>query len=136
MIYLWQVPEGTLNKDIGEYDRTCSPDRFLLREGRKLDLKEFSPMPVVYFETPQNRVLKFDCLDNNARIPLVNQKIIDILEDVAPREVQFFPARVICSDGELEGYSFLNVTVEIVGIDKEKSIYTNIETIDSVTKKE
>ena len=48
----------------------------------------------------------------------------NILEQVAPNEVQFFPAKAMCSDGELEGYSFLNVTTEIIGIDQEKSIYT------------
>lgn len=135
MIYLWEVPETTLNKDIGEYDRTHSPDRFLLRTGRKLDLMEFSTIPVVHFEIPKKRVLKFDCLDNNTRIPLINEKIIDILEEESPKEVQFFPAKIICSDGELDGYSFLNVTAKVLGIDHEKSIYTNIETIDPLTKK-
>jgi hypothetical protein len=123
MIYLWNSPDNILNKEIGEYDEVNSPDRFLLREGRKLDLKEFSPMPVVHFEILQKRVLKFDSLVNNARIPLVNERVRDILEENSPKEVQFFPAKVICSDGELESYSFLNVTVEIVGIDKEKTIY-------------
>ncbi|CAM4483515.1 MAG: hypothetical protein LEGION0403_FIIPPAGN_02868 [Legionella sp.] len=123
MIYCWKVPENVLNKEMGVYDETCSPDHFLLRASRKLDLKEFSPMPVVHFKIPQNRALKFDCLVNSAGIPLVNERIQDILEEIAPNEVQFFPAKVICSDGELAGYTFLNVTVEIEGIDHEKTVY-------------
>ncbi len=123
IIYLWKFPENTLNKEIGEYDRACSPDRFLLKASRKLQQAEFSPVPVVHFEVPQKRLLKFDCLDNSASVPLINERVQSILEEIAPNEVQFFPAKVICSDGELEGYSFLNVTVEIIGIDKEKTIY-------------
>lgn len=124
IIYLWASPKNVLNKEIGDYDRSCSPDRFLLKAGRKLDLKEFSPMPVVHFEIPQKRALKFDCLVNNASIPLINERVQEILEAIAPNEVQFFPAKVICSDGELAGYSFLNVTVEIEGIDHEQTVWT------------
>ena len=123
MIYLWKFPENTLNKEIGEYDRACSPDRFLLLASRKLQKAEFSPVPVVHFEVPQKRLLKFDCLANNGMVPLINERVQSILEEIAPNEVQFFPAKVICSDGELEGYSFLNVAVEIIGIDKEKTVY-------------
>ncbi len=68
-------------------------------------------------------------------VPLINERVQSILEEIAPNEVQFFPAKVICSDGELEGYSFLNVAVEIIGIDHEKSDYDNIATIDPATGK-
>lgn len=124
MIYLWKSPDSILNKEIGEYDTDRSPDRFLLIESRMLSSEEFSAVPVVNFEIPKARALKFDCLVNNTRVPLINERVQEILEEIAPNEVQFFPARVICVDGELEGYSFLNVTVEIEGIDKEKTIWT------------
>ncbi len=68
-------------------------------------------------------------------VPLINERVQSILEEIAPNEVQFFPAKVICSDGELEGYSFLNVAVEIIGIDHEKSDYDNIATIDLLLEK-
>lgn len=123
MIYLWNDPENVPNKAIGEYDKISSPDRFLLKASRKLNLKEFSPMPEVHFEIPQIKAIKYDCLSSNAMVPLINERVQDILEDLAPNEVQFFPAKVICSDGELQGYSFLNITVEIEGIDHDKTIY-------------
>jgi hypothetical protein len=136
MIYLWEIPENFSNRDTGEYDRNLSPDRFLLRRGSELNADEFSPTPIVDFEVSQKRLLKFDCLPNNSSIPLVNNRVIkSILENLAPNEVQFFPAKVLCSDGELRGYFFLNVIAEIIGIDHEKSVYTNIETIDKVTGK-
>ena len=118
------------------YDIDCSPDSSLLRFVRRLDLSEFSPIPVVHFEVSQKRLLKFDCLANNTLVPLVNERLKNLLEQVAPNEVKFFPAKAMCSDGELEGYYFLNITTEIVGIDKEKSIYTHMKTIDPVTRKD
>lgn len=86
MIYLWEVPDTTLNKDIGVYDIPYLPDRFLLRKGCSINLSEFNPMPWVHFKIPKKRTLKFDCLDNNARIPLINEKFIGLLEEIAPNE--------------------------------------------------
>ncbi|MBA2653273.1 MAG: hypothetical protein H0U73_13565 [Tatlockia sp.] len=53
MIYLWEVPENKINKVIDEYDRACSPDRFLLRAGRKFNSTAFNPMPLMHFEIPK-----------------------------------------------------------------------------------
>jgi hypothetical protein len=135
MIYLWECPEKFLNRDVGEYDRDASPDRFLLRRGHQLNADEFSPIPIVDFEVPQKRLLKFDCLPNNSSAPLVNTRTKSILERLAPNEVQFFLAKLRCSDGELEGYYFLNATHTIVGIDHEKSIYTKMKMFRYLTYK-
>jgi hypothetical protein len=126
MIYLWNEPKKTLNRDIGEYDRACSPDRFLLRQGRPLNKEEFSLVAKVEFEIPKTRVLQFDCLPNNSSIPLINGRIKDILNAVAPGEVQFFPAKLICKDGELNGYYFLNATHTFKGIDHEKTHFVRL----------
>ena len=67
---------------------------------------------------------KYDSIINNASSPLVNQKIRDILLKLAPDDVQFIKAEVHCKDGILTNYHFLNVTSEIIGVDREKSIYT------------
>jgi hypothetical protein len=132
MIYLWTMPEDYLDCDIGVYNRDLSPDRFLLYDGRELSAQEFSPVPIVEFEVPKNRLLKFDCLPNNSSIPLVNNRVKLILENLAPDEVQFFPAKLYCEDGELEGYYFLNITKTIVGIDHEKSICKKMKTVDAI----
>lgn len=125
MIYLWEEPE-TKNQDIGEYDRGCSPDRFLLTDGRPLSQEEFG-IPTVHFEVTKTRLLKFDCLPNNASAPLVNHRVRMLLENLAPDEVQFFQARCLCADGELEGYYYLNVTHTFIGIDHEKSVYRKLK---------
>jgi hypothetical protein len=134
MIYLWKEPENTKNRDIGEYDQEGFPDQFLLIQGRALTNEEFSPAPIVYFEVKKSRILQFDCLPNNAcSVPLVNNRIKTILKNLAPNDVQFFPAKLVCSDGELEGYEYLNVIHTVVGIDHEKSIYTKMKIVDAIS---
>ncbi len=128
MVYLWEIPNNYKNRDIGEYDKEYSPDRFLLRKG--LYLNEFSPAPIVHFVVPRKNILKFDCLPNNSLIPLVNDRIKNILENIALQDVQFFPAKLMCKDGELEGYSFLNITCLVKGIDHEKSICLKMNDFD------
>ncbi len=104
MIYLWRIPKNYKNRDIGEYDRDSSPNSYCLIKG--IFLKGFSPIPHVDFIVPRKNISKFDCLPNNSLVPLVNDKIKNILEDVAPNDVQFFPVKLTCKDGELEGYYF------------------------------
>ena len=71
-------------------------------------------------------------MQNNVASPLLNKRVVSFLETIAPEDVQFFPAKVICKDGELEGYQFLNVTSTIVGIDHEKSVYTKMKLLDAI----
>ena len=132
MIYLWRIPENYKNRDIGSYQYDVSPDIFLLSIGKKRLPDEFGPPPIVGFKISKNKVLKFDCLPNSGSAPLVNERIKNILETIAPNDVQFFPAKLICSDGELNGYYFLNVTHTIHGIDHEQSIYTKMKTYDGI----
>ena len=126
MIYIWQDLEDVKNKDIGVYDREVSPDRFLLLKGRKLAEAEFQPKPTVEFEITMKRVQQFDCLANNTLIPLVSQRLRMLLENIAPGDVQFFPAKLACKDGVLENYYFLNITHFVKGLDHEKSDYTTM----------
>lgn len=133
MIYSWKNPENFLNRDMGEYNNNGSPNKYLLNSGRQLRANEFYPLPTVSFEVTKSRILKFDCLPNNTLVPLVNNRIKTILEDLAQDDVQFFPAKLLCSDGELEGYYFLNITHTIIGIDHEKSIYTKMKTVDAIS---
>jgi hypothetical protein len=79
MIYMWKIPESYKNRDIGQYDRDCSPNSFLLKRGRCLAADEFSPMPTVNFIVPKQRLLKLDCLANDTLVPLVNQRIKRVL---------------------------------------------------------
>ena len=78
----------------------------------------------------KEKISRYDCIPNNSNSPLVNQRIVDILMEHAPAEVQFFDAEVHCKDGVLTHYKLLNVTATFVGIDHEQSIYTKLEGTD------
>jgi len=126
MIYMWVFPEDTKNKDIGVYNSEISPDRFLLRQGKQLTETEFQPKPTVEFEITMKKVQQFDCLANNTLIPIVSQRLRMLLENIAPDDVQFFPAKLTCKDGVLENYYFLNATYCVKGIDHERSEYSTM----------
>lgn len=128
MIYLWKIPHDFKNRDVGEYDKDTSPDDYWLTKGNHLN--EFSPIPSVHFIVPCKNILKFDCIPNSTLVPLVNDKIKNILENIAPNDVQFFPAKLICKDREIEGYYFLNITHLIKGIDQKNSICLTMDNFD------
>ena len=121
MIYIWVFPEETKNKEIGVYLDKLSPDRFLLMESRPLLDNEFQSIPNIEFEVTKNQMRKFDCLSNNTLVPLVNQRVRLLLENVASTDVQFLPAKLLCSDGELDGYFFVNVISKVAAVDYDKS---------------
>lgn len=127
MAYLWWITERVKNKEIGIYDSSVSPDHYVLYRSKRLNPTEFNPVLRVNFDISKERVLKFDNLANNKSIPLVNQRIKSILEEIAPEEVQYFHAKVVCSDGILEdSYYFLNATHAIMCLNHEQSIYTKM----------
>lgn len=133
MIYFWDSPNTIKNKEVGCYNKESSPDRFLLFRSTLLDTDIFTPPPQVEFIIPQKRVLAFDCLPNNAGIPLVNTKIRTIIEALAPNEVQFINAELHCTDGILSNtYFYMNVLHAIKGLDHEKSIYTKMVVDDHI----
>ncbi|WP_028389484.1 imm11 family protein [Legionella fairfieldensis] len=132
MIYLWQKPKNCTNKLIAEYDREHSPDRFLFLDGVRLANKKVDKKIIFVHEMLQEKISSYDCIPNNSSSPLVNQKIVDLLLELAPADVQFFDTEVHCKDGILINYKLLNVTSTIVGIDREKSIYNLIAGTDAI----
>lgn len=132
MSYLWKIPENYKNREVGKYDKNNSPDDYWLTKGQLLT--EFSPTPIVHFKITKKHALKFDCLLNNSLVPLINEKLKNILDEISPNDIQLFPAKVMCTDGELDGYYFLNITHLIKGIDHEKSIYTKMKIADAISR--
>lgn len=131
-MYLWLIPNDYPDSCYGRYDHHNSPDYLSFRKGIKLEAENFlvtsyetpvNQSPMIRCEAEMAQVRKYDCLESSASAPLVNERVQNLLLAVAPDEVQFIPARVICSDGELEGYSILNITKTIHAIDYENSEY-------------
>ena len=131
MTYVWVFPEEVTNKQTGEYLREVSPDYLLLTDGRFLPEKEFQPIPKVEFEISAKQVQQFDCLANNSGIPIVNQRLRLLLENIASNDVQFLPVTVLCTDRELANYFFVNVTIHVDAVDKEKSKISIIKVPDA-----
>jgi len=129
---MWVFPANTKNKDIGEYKHELSFDSFFLEQGRQLSQFECQPKPTVEFLITMKRVQQFDCLANNALVPLVSQRLRMLLENIAPDDVQFIPAKLACKDGVLENYYFLNATHCVKGLDHEKSDYHKMLTVDVI----
>jgi hypothetical protein len=89
---------------------------------------EFSRVPIINFNktTKEQLQKRFDCLPNNYSSPLINQKIVDILAELAPNDVQFFDTEVRCQGEILPDYKILNIASVIKGIDHRKSIPNSI----------
>ncbi len=94
----------------------------------------FSRTPILRVNVKQDDILKrFDSFTNNSSSPLVNQKIIDILLDLIPDEVQFFDAKLICKDGILTNYKLLNITQKVMGLDRERSVFSTFQGCNNIS---
>lgn len=131
MPVIWRIPDRYPERAIGEYDRTCSPDRFLFLRGRPLD---YLPPATIRFNIRAARVRKFDCLPHSGMIPLIGERLASVLLRVCPHEVQLFPAVVCATDAKLTGYCLLNATREVAGVDYEESSFVPIPGTDAVMK--
>lgn len=130
MLYLWEMPRNCKQKAIAEYDENLSTDRFLFRQGIKLDSQKINKRIIFHHNLPKNTVNELDSIPNNSASPLVNQKVVDILLKLAPEDVQFFDSEIRCNDGIVMDYKLLNLTSKITGIDYEKSICEYIKEIE------
>lgn len=117
--YIWCIPEDYPEKCIGIYDRKRSPDRFEFKKGVKLP--DTIGLPIFQFEVSAEKLTKWDELPNSADVPLVNQRLLDLLLKLAPNDIQVFDARLETKDGILPGYKLINVTNTVYGIDHEAS---------------
>ncbi len=131
-MYFWERPKNFKEIEIGEYmnDHQNVIDRFKFYEGRRLSLEESHGKCIFQFRLPSDQLSLTDCLINNSGSSLVNQKIREILMRLAPEDVQFFPAKVLCPDGELEGYFMVNIVPRLKGVDHASSVYSNLDLPD------
>ncbi len=126
-VYLWEIPENYPEKLIGRYERERSPDSYLLEKGVKLKPAQMIGTPIVKFSVEKRDIEKYDCLVNSTAIPLVNERLAKLLENIAGDEVQFFCIKIECTDGELDGYKILNLTQSLDVVDYNNSVYTTID---------
>ncbi len=130
MIYLWEIPEYYPEKLIGEYDRTCSPDRFMLAEGEPIDKCDLATIRFIEASLP--KLMRYDVLPNSSMLPLVNLKVRKILKEKAPEECQFLNAKIIASDGETDDYNIVVSTKKQDILNKDDSKYSLVSGTDAI----
>jgi len=71
---------------------------------------------------PMRLARRFGYLGTTFSSPLVNEKVLRILQELCPNDFQVFPARIQASDGIMTEYSILNLLYEIDYVNYEHSI--------------
>ena len=130
MVYLWKIPSEYPDKLIGEYDKNLSPDRFIFTDGEIVSIGK--NYPVITFEASIDELKRLDCLCNNAMLPVISERLACTLKEFASADIQLIDVVISASDGELVGYSLLNVTAKVIGIDKAASKFTLIPGTESI----
>ncbi len=120
--YIWDEPNRFPNKAIGDYNwRIHKTNRLDFIQGKELNLK--NPDLILSVEISSEQLLKYDCLPNNFGSPLVNKKVLSILNKLCPEDFQVFDAEIRTKDGIETSYKILNIIRTIDSIDMKKSIY-------------
>ncbi|MBN1514556.1 MAG: hypothetical protein JXB13_21245 [Phycisphaerae bacterium] len=131
MVYLWQIPDDYPENLIGTYDRSRSPDRFLLKQGKPLHLVADVH---VRFDATASVLRQLDDLATNAMVPLVSARVVEVLVRIAARQVQLIPTKIMTLDGEMTDYSMVVATTSIQGIDHDSSQYVCVPGTSSIMK--
>ena len=68
-------------------------------------------------------ILKWDFLPNSTGIPLANERALELLEEVAPEQIQAIPTEIKLPNGTLiRNYKLINITRTVTAIDYNKCI--------------
>ena len=52
---------------------------------------------------------------------IVNERVKQVLNQFANNDIQYLTPTIICTDGELNNYSIVNILPRVSGIDRERS---------------
>lgn len=138
---IWRNPEGFPHKCWMNYNWRKMHERtnsVIFMQGRPLPCEDVGPIncsmdtkeyDLIFASEVAPAVFKrFDCLPNNATSmpPLVNQKVLEILNKHCPDDIQAFPATIVPEKGskqkfENHDYWVINITKLVDAIDLEKS---------------
>lgn len=132
MTYLWKVPNDYPEDFIGRYARKESPDRFLFLRGASVPGE--IPTPLILFDVPPDKLSEFDILPNSAMIPLVSDKVSNVLSKLWSNDVELIEAQVIANGKELKGYKLINATRLVRCVDHSNSDYVFIPNTDAIMK--
>ena len=132
MAVIWHISDEYPEEAIGEYDRFVSPDRFLFLRGAQLESPQ--GLATFRFKVPASKLVAYECLPNNAMVPLVGPHIAQILELLCPGDIQLFPAHVYTADADLHDYRLLNATHCVKAVDRGQSAWVSILGTQAIMK--
>jgi hypothetical protein len=124
MPYIWRIPDDHPPEMIAAYDRKRSADRFVFLGGE--------PLPPglgavrLSIEATSDAVSAWDCLPNNAGVPLVNPELAAVLLEHAERDVELVESLLETSTGERSDYRILSARSAVTAVDRSMSEYTLI----------
>jgi hypothetical protein len=132
MIYLWKIPDDYPQEFIGRYARKTSPDRFLFLKGTTVP-SGGSP-PQIEFDISRNELMEFDVLPNSAMVPLVSERVSEMLSQLCPNDIQLIETKVLANGKEVGGYKLLNATRCVNCVNHSDSDYVFIPNTDAIMK--
>lgn len=121
-VYLWKISENYPENCIGEYRKDNVQDRFDFKKGIRID-GEIATPTIEFSDVKKEQIEPFACLASNMMVPIVNAKIVKILEEMVPDQVQTFDVILKAKDCILKNYKILNVTQECNCIDENETEY-------------
>ena len=131
MFYLWEIPDDYPEKLIGEYDDNRSLDRYLWRRGEAID---DTAKVVINFSVSKSKLKNRNDLANSSMIPLISERLANVLQKHCAEHIQLVTAETVCSNGNLDGYFLLNVTNRIHAIDRNLSEFTCVKGTNYIMK--
>lgn len=123
-MFLWTIPDDYPERLIGTYDPASSTDRLAFKQG--LVVPAEAAAPIVRFPCSAKALVGIDDLASNAMVPIVSERLQDVLQEKCPGDVQLLRVRVVARDGDVSGYRIVNVVTKVNAIDHGASVYTCI----------
>lgn len=117
MIWLWGIPNSYPDKRIGVYIKNSGTDRFEFLKGVTLDDKNIVP-PRINFSCDERHLV--DVIPSSGNLIIISEKVLNLLNDMCPNDIQPFKANIFVNDKQIEGYYLLNIINTIEVFDNEK----------------
>jgi len=116
---MWETPTNFNNKKIAEFDE----DSLLFLFNFKICKKYIAELNII-LRSPMkhNTIIKeFDVMENNALLPVVSKKLMEVLLPILREKVEFHKIKVVSSDKVESDFYIMNILATVDVIDEAKT---------------
>lgn len=106
-------------------------DRYVWFLSQIKDPKDYD---LIYHSSMTEEIMlkRYELVQNNGTSPLVNKRFKDLLQEICPDDVQFFPATIVNADDKMEpfenhDYYVLNICRKVDALDFDKTEFKLID---------